>query len=382
MKRVLMIGQMSIVGGQQAFMMNYFRHIDKSRFHIDFLGVHGNTSPYQQEIEKCGSNLYYWNKTFGPTELISSLFSLVEFLKKGNYDVVHSNIYLGNCWFLVAAKIAGVKIRISHSHCSFPLYEDSEGWFLKKYHSVIQKQLLLLCATHYFACGEMAGRALYGNKDFVVMKNGIDVNSFYNIPQCAIDKLREEFAISKNIRVFASISRFDKNKNLAFAVNLFQKIHIQIPDSILIIGGAEPYEDSTHHEIEDLVESLHLEDAVRIVGTRNDLPILMKLVHCWLFPSFHEGLPIVGIELQAASVRILASNSITREMDMGLGLVSYLPLNNASLWLDKSLLEPKKIGKEDTVQAFIKRGYCIDECVTVLEKYYSDGSCASKNNDV
>lgn len=367
-----MVGQMSIVGGQQSFMMNYFRHLDKKRFHVDFLGVHGYTSPYQEEIEKNGGNLFYWNKTFGFSELIPSLYALVKFIKKGNYDVVHSNIYLGNCWFLVAARIAGVKIRISHSHCTFPLADENESRFMKFYHSVIQKHLLLSCSTHYFACGEEAGRALYGEKEFVIIKNGIDIKCYTDIPKSSIDKIRKELSIDESARVYASISRFDKNKNLLFAIKVFQRVHDLNPNSILIIGGAEPYEDSTHQEIESYIKTEKLYDCIRVVGTRNDLPCLMQLVDCWLFPSFHEGLPIIGIELQAASVNILVSDSVTREMDMGLGLVHYLPLEDVDTWARNALiLSRKQLLKEEILQAMVNKGYSIDECVNKLEEYYS-----------
>lgn len=367
-----MIGQMSIVGGQQSFMMNYFRHIDKSRFHVDFLGVHGYSSPYEKEIRSLGSNLYYWNNTFGFRELFVNLTKLVRFIKKGNYDVVHSNIYLGNCWFLVAAKLAGVKVRISHSHCSFPLAESTDGLFMRFYHSVIQRVLLLYNSTHYFACGEEAGRALYGNRSFKVIRNGIDLDIYTNIESDNVENVKKELSISENARVYASISRFDENKNLIYAVKLFEKIIDREPDAILIIGGAEPYEDSTHKSIEDYIKSTSLENNIRVVGTRNDLPIIMQFVDCWLFPSYHEGLPIVGIELQAASVNVIASDTITNEMDMGLGLVRYIPLEDEQSWLDSALHCRRNLLPEEMIhEAFIKKGYSIKDCVSDLEEYYS-----------
>ena len=366
-----MIGQMSIVGGQQSFMMNYFRHIDKTRFHVDFLGVHGNTSPYQEEIERNGGTLYYWNKTFGFSELISSLIALVKFIKKGNYDVVHSNIYLGNCWFIVAAFLAGVKIRISHSHCTFPLANETDGKFMRFYHSVIQKHLLLTTATHYFACGQEAGKALYGKNKFVVMRNGIDIDNYFGLPQECVNAIKTEFSIKETTRVYASISRFDANKNLLYVLRLFNNIHREIPDSVLIVGGAEPYDDSTHQEIEDYVKKEKLTECIHIVGTRSDLPTIMQVVDCWLFPSLHEGLPIVGIELQAASVNIIASDTITKEMDMGLGLVKYLPLDDEESWYISSLGSVRRqLPKDKISHALVVKGYGIKECVKELEDYY------------
>lgn len=366
-----MIGQMSIVGGQQTFMMNYFRHIDKSKFHVDFLGVHGYTSPYEEEIKSLGSNLYYWNDTFAFKELFANVTKLIKFIKEGNYDVVHSNIYIGNCWFLVAAKFAGVKIRISHSHCTFPLKEENDGWLKGIYHSVIQKNLLLWASTKLLSCGIEAGKSIYGSHNFTVVNNSIDITQYYYFNESSLIKIKEEFNIKTCDKVYASISRFDENKNLSFAINVFKRITEKQPDSVLLIGGAEPYEGSTHNDIAAQVKELNLVDKIRILQTRKDLKDIFHIVDCWMLPSFHEGLPIIGIELQAAGTPIIASSSITKEMDMGLGLVSYASINNEDEWAELVENTKKKIiSIEQVKRAYSIHGYNIEESVHILENIY------------
>lgn len=367
-----MIGQMSIVGGQQAFMMNYFRYIDKSRYHVDFLGVHGTTSPYAKEIEKAGGELFYWNHTFGFKELAKSVKKLMAFIKKGRYDVVHSNIYIGNCWFLFAAKLAGVKVRISHSHCTFPLKGPGDGMLMGFYHAFVQKHVLLWSSTKLLACGVESGKALYSNRHFTVLNNSIDIEKYNTIDKAAQERLHKEFGIEKDTKVYASISRFDDNKNLTYVVEVYDQILKEAPGSLLIVGGAEPYDDSTHKAIEELIKRKGISNKVRVVTTRSDLRDIMQIVDCWLFPSFHEGLPIVGIELQAASVPIVASDSITKEMDMGLGLVHYLSLGNMSDWVTTCLNIKKKKQEIGLIrEKFNEHEYNIEESVHILESFYT-----------
>ena len=46
-------------GGIEAFMMNYFRNIDRSKIHIDFV-VHGyEKGVYDDEINSAGSKIYH-----------------------------------------------------------------------------------------------------------------------------------------------------------------------------------------------------------------------------------------------------------------------------------------------------------------------------------
>ena len=45
-------------GGIESYMMNYYRHMNKEKFQIDFI-VHGyERGVYDAEIEKCGSKIY------------------------------------------------------------------------------------------------------------------------------------------------------------------------------------------------------------------------------------------------------------------------------------------------------------------------------------
>ena len=46
-------------GGTEAYIMNYYRHMDKSRFQIDFLVHCHEKGVYDDEIESLGGRIYY-----------------------------------------------------------------------------------------------------------------------------------------------------------------------------------------------------------------------------------------------------------------------------------------------------------------------------------
>lgn len=50
------------------------------------------------------------------------------------------------------------------------------------------------------------------------------------------------------------------------------------------------------------------------MGMRNDVPQLMQAMDCFILPSHFEGLPVVGIEVQAAGLPCFFSTNITREV--------------------------------------------------------------------
>ncbi len=55
---------------------------------------------------------------------------------------------------------------------------------------------------------------------------------------------------------------------------------------------------------------------VIFLGIRNDIPALLQAFDLFLFPSLYEGLPVTLIEAQAAGLKIVASDTITKEVNL------------------------------------------------------------------
>ena len=100
-------------GGVEAVVMNYYRHIDKSKIQFDFICDEDSTSIPYEEIEKLGGKVILippYQKLFRYHK------ELKRILKEGNYKIVHSHINTLSVFSLFAAKCAKVPVRIAHSH--------------------------------------------------------------------------------------------------------------------------------------------------------------------------------------------------------------------------------------------------------------------------
>ena len=103
---------------------------------------------------------------------------LTKLFKDGQYDIVHSNMNALSVFALMAAKKAGIKIRIAHSHST-----TNKKEFFRNILKNLLRPFSKKYATHYFACSEFAGRWLFGNKTFnegkvTIVNNAIDLKKF------------------------------------------------------------------------------------------------------------------------------------------------------------------------------------------------------------
>lgn len=293
-------------GGVEAVIMNYYRHIDRTKVQFDFIVDEDSTNIPREEIEKLGGNIILCP----PYQKIRKYMKFLEKLfRDKKYRIVHSNINTLSVFPLKAAKNAGVPVRIAHSHnTSNPreikrnLVKNVLRKFSKKY------------ATDYFACSEAAGRYQFGDKVFdegkvKIIPNAIDIEKFKYDP-VARKKLRKEIGIKDDDFVIGHVGAFRKQKNHKFLINVFAEVKKERKNAKLVLVGQGPL----RIEIEEKVKKLGLEKDVFFLGQRDDTNKLYSVFDIFCLPSLYEGLPVVGIEAQANGMPCLFSQTITKEV--------------------------------------------------------------------
>lgn len=293
-------------GGVEAVIMNYYRHIDRTKVQFDFIIDEDSTNIPREEIEKLGGHVILcppYQKMRKYMKFLEKLF------REKKYRIVHSNINTLSVFPLKAAKKAGVPVRIAHSHnTSNPreikrnLIKNILRKFSKKY------------ATDYFACGEAAGRYQFGNRVFdagkvKIIPNAIDVEKFKFDPD-ARKKLRKEIGIKDDDFVIGHVGAFRKQKNHTFLIDVFAEVKKERKNAKLVLVGQGPLRE----QIEEKVKKLGLENDVFFLGQRNDTNKLYSVFDVFCLPSLYEGLPVVGIEAQANGVSCVFSKNITQEI--------------------------------------------------------------------
>ena len=128
MKRVRIlqvVGKMDMAG-TETWLMHVLKHIDRSRFSMDFLVHSREEGAYDREIRAFGSKIIPCLGTSRPWQYARNFRQVLS--EHGPYDVVHTHVnYFSGLPLWLAAR-AGVPARIAHSH-AFTLRERaSQGY--------------------------------------------------------------------------------------------------------------------------------------------------------------------------------------------------------------------------------------------------------------
>lgn len=351
-------------GGVEAVVMNYYRHIDHKKIQFDFICDNDSTNIPYEEIEKLGGKVIL----IPPYQKVLKYHKeLKKVLKEGNYKIVHSHINTLSVFSLWAAKSAKVPIRIAHSHSTTNKKEKKKN-LLKQVLKPFSKRY----ATKYMCCSELAGRWLFGDKEYdkgnvYLLNNAIDLDKFKYDEKVRISK-RKELEIEDSTLVIGHIGRFVEQKNHRFLIDIFNEIHKKNKDSILLLAGQGPLMD----EMKEKVKSLGLEESVRFLGQRKDANELYQAFDLFLLPSLYEGLPVVGVEAQASGNLCYLSNDMTKETKVLDSTVSMSLDNTAEEWADNILTDVKTYKKHDTKEEVSKYGFNIEKEAEKLEKKYNE----------
>ena len=345
--------------------MNYYRHIDRTKIQFDFICDEDSTNIPYGEIEKMGGKVILippYQKVFKYHK------KLKEVLKSGGYKIVHSHINTLSVFSLFAAKCAGVPVRIAHSHSTTNKKEKKRN-LLKQ----VLRPFSKVFATDYMCCSELAGRWLFGNKEYdngnvYLLNNAIDLDKFKYDEKLRKEK-RKELNIKEDTLVIGHVGRFVEQKNHRFLIDIFNEVHKQKENSILLIAGHGPLME----EMKEKARNLGLEKNVKFLGQRNDINELYQAFDVFCLPSLYEWLPVVGVEAQATGLLCIFSDDMTKETNV-LDSTEFLSLNQSvEEWTFTILKKYKSFKRKNCTNEISKKDFNIKkEAKKLIQKYYEE----------
>ncbi len=366
--RVLQIfGEPFSNGGQDSYIMNMYRHLDRERVQFDFFTPFKiRNQAMQAEVESLGGHMTAADYPFGEDNNRYFREGVTAFLKEHPYEIVH--IHSGSTYALmIGAKVArqcGARHVAVHSHC---------GGFVNLKYKIVRALSyvpLLKYPTDYFACSHLAARwkfptPIIKKNRYTVLKNAVDTRVFRYDPAVR-EQYRADLGLADKL-VVGHIGRFAVQKNHAYLLEIFAALAKKEPKAHLVLVGYGDLQEKTLARAEEL----GLSERMTFLGVRKDAAALMNAFDIFLLPSFFEGLPVVGVEAQATGLPVVTSTGVTPELPLE-DLATYIPLTDTpEVWAD-TVLKAAKTPRRNTTDEMIACGYDVQIAANVMQKHYEE----------
>ena len=350
-------------GGDTAVVLQVLSRMDRKQYHFDFVTHEGRT---RQEtvafLREQGCRVYILPgdvRALGPVRYLRDFRQLLKNAPV-SYDAVHVHTGMQSGVALLAAKRAGIPVRICHSHVT--AIQRKAPAVQKLLGVPVFRFLIRTCATERVGCSRAAGEFLFGKRPFAVVHNGVDTEAFQNVTKEQTDDIRKSLRAGDGDIVIGMAARMNPMKNHAFALSLSEALRDMPNLRFVFLGDGEL--------LPQLKEQAKGDLRIFFPGQRSDVAVWMKAFDCLLLPSNPgEGFPMAVLEAQAAGCPCLISDNVTEEADAGLGLVRRLPLD-IPRWSDAIRRFPGKPTGEDWAYQMEQRGFGVRQMAKIWLALY------------
>ena len=320
-------------GGIETSLMQLLRTVDRQRYRMDFLALHGQPGTQDDEVRALSSRIIVCDEYRKPWRFARQFGRIMR--NYGPYDVVHSHTHFYGGHVLRLAARHGIPLRIAHSRADTRIAEQGRGWPRRAYVWLMRCWIREYANVH-LAVSDGAAEDLFGagwRRGGEIIRSGRD----FSVYARSVDRaaVRGELSLPVGAFVLGHVGRFYRVKNHPFLIEVAAALFARAPGARLLLVGDGPCQN----EINALVRAKGLAERVIFTGDRADVPRLLRgAMDAFVLPSHHEGLNMAVVEAQAAGLPCVVSSALTREMEVVSALIHRLPLAApASVWAEQIL---------------------------------------------
>ena len=317
--------------GAETMLMNLYRAIDKDKIQFDFAVTAKDHCDYDDEILNMGGKIIHYPKYNGKNHFAYKKWWNEFFRSHPEYKIVHGHIGSTASIYLKIAKKHGC-YTIAHSHSA------GMGFGMHNILYRLYSHSTRYIADYFIGCSTEALIARYGRKvasdkaRSIVLNNGIDTSK-YAYSESIRKEMLSSLGLSESSFVIGTVGRLTEPKNPMFILDILSELK-KSSDFVFLWAGA----GELRNDIETKIKELGLSDNVRLLGVRDDIPRLLQTLNVFILPSKFEGLPVIGVEVQAAGVPMLCSDKVSPEVKMS-EYCKFLGIDSVSYWVEEILNE-------------------------------------------
>jgi glycosyltransferase involved in cell wall biosynthesis len=276
-------------------------------------------SAEKQRLERYGRDngvKTFWvdlTRAITPAQDIKAVWKIYRYFKKEKPLIVHTHTPKAGIVGMLAAKMAGVPIRL-HTVAGLPLLETT-GFKRKILDSVEKLTYKLATRIYPNSVGLkdiILAEGLAGEDKIKILgrgsSNGIDTTYFNpdDFTAQEQEKIKRDLNIPQKDVIFIFIGRLVSEKGINELVSAFKKIQFTHPDAtLLLVGPLEEELDPLHPAT---LEEIERNPKIISTGYQQDVRPYLAVADVLAFPSYREGFPNVVMQAGAMGLPSIVSD--------------------------------------------------------------------------
>lgn len=238
-------------------------------------------------------------RRISPLKDFVSLVRLIRVLRKEKPDMVHSMTPKAGLLCMMAAKMAGVPVRV-HTFTGL-VWPTSTG--LIRQILILTDKLTCACATHVIPEGEGVKQDLQR----CITRKPLKVLGYGNVKGIDLQYWKRTAPAEPHETVtFIFVGRLVREKGINELVAAFVRLNEQYPQTRLLLVG--PYEEKIDPLMPETMRLIDECEAIEAVGSQTDVRPFYERSDVLVFPSYREGFPNVVIEAGAMDLPCIVTD--------------------------------------------------------------------------
>jgi len=293
-------------GGAEEHLITTVRNLNGYDITVGYGAFHDDSQVERLECDGIDTREFPLLRHYNPVTALPAVLSVARYLRRHNFDIVHTNSTEAGVIGRFAAAIAGVPY-VVHTVHGVPFADD---------HNAVLNRFLVACerlaARHTdriitnadVMAEEYLNRGIGTRDQYKTIPSGIDLTPFREASPA-------EYLPGERPRV-VMIGRLADGKGFDVLLNAANDIRSEA--SICIVGDGPLYDT-----LESEITARGLSDRIFLTGYRDDVPRVLAASDVLVLPSFREGTPRVITEAMASGLPVVATDiaGIPEQVDHG-----------------------------------------------------------------
>lgn len=290
--RVLQLITSLGTGGAEKLLVDSVPLYQDKDIQMDVLCLSNHVTPFWESLEK-KTNSQIFGLTTGSVYNPLLIFKIIPYLKK--YDLIHAHLFPVLYWVVLAKWISFSKTKIVYTEHSTNNKRREKKLF-QKIDRIIYSGLHQIITISLEVDNKLKEHLKGKEKDIELIQNGVDVERYANAQALS----KTEF-FSKEDFILIQVSSFREAKDQPTLIKSLNFLPNNI--KLLLVGDG-------HLKIncEKLVNDLNLQNRVKFLGLRNDVPSLLHMADISILSSYYEGFGLAIVEGMASNKPVITSD--------------------------------------------------------------------------